>query len=1094
MAGPGGDEVGRVSIRVVPDSDGFRDRLRAAVEGAEQGVEATVPVHFDVDPEELKTKLEAIQARLTIPVDLGDGTEIERLRTRLQALDDSQVTIPVELGDGTEIERLRARLATLDAEDISISVRLAGVELAIARLEVLERVVGRLDGRQIDLRVDVDGLAAAVTQLTALGAISNDTGEAITRAGSSGTREFGRLDSSMRNVVQGLGMAIVLAPALAVAGAGITAAWGAASTAIAVIPGLITGAVAAIGTVAVGLDGIKKAAKTIKPEFDKLKKSVSDTFERGFVQVFKTLATTFPTLTTGMNQVAVSITGIAQRLADMVASRRGLELIRANFANMAGLIDGIQPGLTNIVSTFLELGAQSSVFDVLRGAINEFGASFRSNIVDLIQSGTLDTAMRGLRDMLVELGQGFSDLVHNGIELFAAAAPGVNQFLDSLSGFFNRFNWDSLGKSVGKVFSGLGETLDSVDTQTIRDIEAAFGRLGDLFKDKEFQDNLKEMIEGIPAAIDQIKELSRAFGEIGAAISGLLKAINAVDKPFSDFIKGIGDNIDKLRRQMAGENGLNPEDPFGLKLLDDDPAAFFTVWEVGFKVGFARLGTLINIGMAGVGQAFSTGWILASGGVDLSFGQIEAVVTLGMGQIQAAVTLGMGAVQTAMTLGWTTIQTATQVAWALIPTYVSLGWTGIQLAIDTGMLLAQTAMSVGWTTIQTATSLAWTLIPTYVSLGWASIQLAIDTGMLLAQTAMSVGWTTIQTATSVAWALIPTYVSLGWTTIQTAIDTGMALAQISMQTGWDTIKVATSLAWDQIKASVSLAWGLITADTQTGATTTQNTTTSAWDQIKALTSTAWETIKTTIANAVTGFVTAVQTGVAIVVGEMTALPGRITGAIGNLGSLLVGAGRALMDGLLAGIKAGFETVLSFARGIAAKIAAVKGPRQLDLRILRPAGQWLMQGLGDGLRTGMDRIRSLVSSFTGEFAALQFAPPQLVNAREFANTGQLMGEQLEAGLLAQRSALIATAREITDRIGGEFTRLDTTGVATGFDNVSTRLHDELGRSAAELDAATAGAPGAAPVEIVQNFNVPSAEKASDKAAQGMRRLHAVGLFG
>ena len=69
MAGPGGDEVGRVSIRVVPDTSGFRRELQNAVREAEAGVEVTIPGEVDLDTVGFRAQLATLEnARVTVPV------------------------------------------------------------------------------------------------------------------------------------------------------------------------------------------------------------------------------------------------------------------------------------------------------------------------------------------------------------------------------------------------------------------------------------------------------------------------------------------------------------------------------------------------------------------------------------------------------------------------------------------------------------------------------------------------------------------------------------------------------------------------------------------------------------------------------------------------------------------------------------------------------------------------------------------------------------------------------------------------------------------------------------------------------------------
>jgi phage-related protein len=88
---------------------------------------------------------------------------------------------------------------------------------------------------------------------------------------------------------------------------------------------------------------------------------------------------------------------------------------------------------------------------------------------------------------------------------------------------------------------------------------------------------------------------------------------------------------------------------------------------------------------------------------------------------------------------------------------------------------------------------------------------------------------------------------------------------------------------------------------------------------------------------------------------------KIASACSNFGSILISAGKALMDGLLNGIKAGAEAVFSFVSGIAGKIAALKGPLPYDKKVLVPNGEALMEGLQKGIESGAEDVYSLVKT-------------------------------------------------------------------------------------------------------------------------------------
>ncbi|MFJ2619687.1 phage tail tape measure protein [Glutamicibacter sp. NPDC087344] len=85
------------------------------------------------------------------------------------------------------------------------------------------------------------------------------------------------------------------------------------------------------------------------------------------------------------------------------------------------------------------------------------------------------------------------------------------------------------------------------------------------------------------------------------------------------------------------------------------------------------------------------------------------------------------------------------------------------------------------------------------------------------------------------------------------------------------------------------------------------------------------------------------------------LPGNIMTALGDMGSLLLDAGKQILRGFLDGLTAGFESVKDFVGGIGSWIADHKGPKQYDLGLLVPAGGWIMDGLESGIEASMPSL-------------------------------------------------------------------------------------------------------------------------------------------
>ncbi|WP_100813010.1 phage tail protein [Microbacterium lacus] len=100
------------------------------------------------------------------------------------------------------------------------------------------------------------------------------------------------------------------------------------------------------------------------------------------------------------------------------------------------------------------------------------------------------------------------------------------------------------------------------------------------------------------------------------------------------------------------------------------------------------------------------------------------------------------------------------------------------------------------------------------------------------------------------------------------------------------------------------------------------------------------------------------------------LQAAIGGVFAGASGWLVNAGSSIMGGLLAGLRSAYESVKSFVSGIATWIVANKGPISYDKRLLIPAGRSMMQGLNAGLRSGFvevqANVRGIADNIAGQF--------------------------------------------------------------------------------------------------------------------------------
>lgn len=319
-AGPGGNEVGRVSVRVVPDISKFRKTLKTQLEKIERDLKVEIPVEFD---------------------------------TR-RALRSATV--------------LKRRLDSLD-RNVNINARFAGLDKQL-----------------------------------------RSVGENAGRAG-------GQILGMSRYMAIGVGVALLLAPAL-----------GLISTLIAGLPSLLFLAGAGFAAVALGMDGIKKAAEVMKPAVDKLKASLSATFERTMAPVFQDLLKLFPTLEGGLQRIAVGISQMAKSFTEVISSKEGLRDIREILFNTGQFFSEITPGTQAFANALLTLGREGSKsFDLLAAGFNKFFTDFNAVVQRVSDDGSLRAAFVGLADVTNSLLSAFNRLFEAGIRVMGPlGAPLAN--------------------------------------------------------------------------------------------------------------------------------------------------------------------------------------------------------------------------------------------------------------------------------------------------------------------------------------------------------------------------------------------------------------------------------------------------------------------------------------------------------------------------------------------------------------------------------------------------------------------------------------------------------------------------------------------
>lgn len=554
-----------------------------------------------------------------------------------------------------------------------------------------------------------------------------------------------------------------------------------------------------------------------------------------------------------------SLREIGQAAADIMPALMdvGMSLgeagMTASIVSITGALGVVAPLLADVLAPILQ-----TVGDLMRenqGVVNALVTAFVGfKTVDAAAGGLAKVASSGgkLQKMFKGIGPAIKGSA-SGITGFAKVAK--SGFLSATRGlkmFQGAFKMGQMGRSLKSVSGAVGK------------LGLSFGKAS-VYAKMAGKAITSGLVKGLKLAVGGIKALGMAIA--ANPIGLLVTAIAAV---------------------VAGLVYFFTQTETGKRLWASFMEFMGQVWENIKNWAQAAWEWIVQV-WNGIPEWFSEKW-----------NSVTGIVSQAWEGIKTAISNAWNAITEWFATAWEAYKAQVQANWEFVKSIFSTAWEGIKNIV----ILA-------WNGIQTFFTTAWTIFTSLVQTVWNRIVLVFQTVWNIIKTVVTTVWNGIAAFFSAAWTTFTSIVTTVWNTILTII-----------QSVWNGIKNAVTTIWNAISSFISGAWSAFTGFVSSTWENIKNLISNAWEAIKATTQAVWEAIKSAVSNAVQAMVSKLQEFASSVKAKIDEawnhvkqFPQNIRNAFANAGSWLVNAGKAIIQGLINGIKSMAGTVGNAIRSI-----------------------------------------------------------------------------------------------------------------------------------------------------------------------------------